>query len=344
MDSDPAPKRMRLRYPGHCRLCGATISARTEAIYEPATKTVHCVICPGSPAASPAAQLPVAEPTTASIRTGPATAVIGPGPVIPDALRFRTPGSAVIAATLLIQADSPPRTAWQRFFGRSPLSAEAQSWFLGATGELEVGRILDGLSPEWHALHSIPIGTKGSDIDHLVIGPGGVFTINTKHHDGGKLWVGGRRILVNGQRTDHLRNAEYESARAAKVLGAATGLAVEVTPILAIVGANSIQVKEKPARVEVLRASALVRRIERSTRTLTAEDVAALVRAAVIPTTWSPAPPPDADLTAFAALRGEVVAAWRRRRAWAAGGILGLGGILAVAAAAVIPAASAIFR
>jgi len=219
----------------------------------------------------------------------------------------------------------------QRLFGRTPLSPEAQSWYLGAIGELEVGRLLDRLDPEWHALHAVPVGTRGSDIDHVVIGPGGVFTINTKNHDGAKIWVGGHRILVNGQRTDHLRNADFEATRAAKTLGAAAQRTVEVTPILAIVGAKSIQIREKPQRVEVLRAERLARWLERSQQILTPEDVAALMRSAVQPTTWSTTGPPEADLTAFAALRGEVVSAFRRRQVWAAGGIL------AVIAALVTP-------
>ncbi|MGA5029945.1 nuclease-related domain-containing protein [Streptomyces cellulosae] len=37
-------------------------------------------------------------------------------------------------------------------------------------------------SQGWRALHSIPLANK-VDIDHLLIGPGGVFSINTKHHD-----------------------------------------------------------------------------------------------------------------------------------------------------------------
>ena len=38
-------KRMQLRYAGVCSLCGIVLPARTEAIYERATKTVRCVDC-----------------------------------------------------------------------------------------------------------------------------------------------------------------------------------------------------------------------------------------------------------------------------------------------------------
>lgn len=36
-------KQVRLRYAGTCRLCGAELAARTEAIYETETKTVRCL-------------------------------------------------------------------------------------------------------------------------------------------------------------------------------------------------------------------------------------------------------------------------------------------------------------
>lgn len=37
---------MRLRYAGACRLCGTSLPAGTEAIYESETKTVRCLKCP----------------------------------------------------------------------------------------------------------------------------------------------------------------------------------------------------------------------------------------------------------------------------------------------------------
>ena len=81
-----------------------------------------------------------------------------------------------------------------------------------------------------------------------MIGPAGVFTINTKHHRGQNVWVGGRRILVNGQRTDHLRNAAYEAKRASKLLSVAARMLVDVTPIVAIVGATPDDGARAPGR------------------------------------------------------------------------------------------------
>lgn len=41
-------------------------------------------------------------------------------------------------------------------------------------------------------------GERGSDIDHVLIGPAGVFTVNVKHHPNSSIWVGGDTFMVNG--------------------------------------------------------------------------------------------------------------------------------------------------
>jgi Nuclease-related domain len=55
-------------------------------------------------------------------------------------------------------------------------------WDRGATGEEEIGRLLRGLGDGWFTLHDIDTGR--GNIDHVVIGPGGLFTIETKSHRG----------------------------------------------------------------------------------------------------------------------------------------------------------------
>ncbi|TQK20150.1 hypothetical protein FBY40_2673 [Microbacterium sp. SLBN-154] len=42
---DTNDRRMLLRYAGRCRLCGATLIAGTDAIYERKGRTVRCVEC-----------------------------------------------------------------------------------------------------------------------------------------------------------------------------------------------------------------------------------------------------------------------------------------------------------
>ena len=104
------------------------------------------------------------------------------------------------------------------------------------------------------------------------IGPAGVFTINSKYHEGMKVWVGSKRVLVNGQRTDHLRNAAYEAKRVTTLLTRATGLPIEAKPIVAIVAARSITVRERPTDVVVLSSTQLLRWLQRRPKLLTDEQ------------------------------------------------------------------------
>lgn len=186
----------------------------------------------------------------------------------------------------------------------------------GAIGELEVGRLLDGLGPGWHAVHAVPVGVRGSDIDHLVIGPGGVFTVNSKHHPRKTIWLGSRRLLVNGQARDHLRNASFEASRVAKALHAALGTRVHVTPTIAIVGARRYIVREEPAVVVVRPADELVLWMRRRKRVLSDGQVSRLLQVACDEATWGSAPLPEPDLSAFARLREDIDMAWRRRQNW----------------------------
>lgn len=90
-----------------------------------------------------------------------------------------------------------------------------------------------------------------------------MFTINTKHHRGQHVWVAAKRILVGGQRTDHLRNARYEARRTSKLLSVAARTLVDVTPIIAIAGAKGMTVRERPHDVVVLREHELMRWLQR---------------------------------------------------------------------------------
>lgn len=55
---------------------------------------------------------------------------------------------------------------------------EQESYRLGVAGEQRTAGVLASL-PDWKVLHSIPLSSK-KDLDHLLIGPGGVLALDTK--------------------------------------------------------------------------------------------------------------------------------------------------------------------
>lgn len=89
----------------------------------------------------------------------------------------------------------------------------------------------------WRGLvlvHDVTVGTRDANIDHVIVGPGGVFTVNPKYHAGKSVWVGGDTVLIDGHRQPYVRNARHEAARASKLLPAAYGQHVPVTGIVAV--------------------------------------------------------------------------------------------------------------
>jgi hypothetical protein len=117
----------------------------------------------------------------------------------------------------------------------------------GLEGEQIVGTALTSLqAADWKVLHGTPL-PSGSDIDHLVIGPPGVFTVNSKHHAGAAVWVGDNIVKVNRNGYPYLANSEFEAARTAKLLTEWCGFAIPVHPVIAMVGVRKITRAGAPA-------------------------------------------------------------------------------------------------
>src|SRR5690606_35171094 len=127
---------------------------------------------------------------------------------------------------------------------------------------------------------AVPVGENGSDIDHLVIGPAGVFTLNTKRHPGANVWVGERAILINGHRTKYLRNSRFEASRAGRLLTEATGHGVDVHPVIVLVSIEHLTVKQMPADVRVLGRFQLLRWLRSQPHRLDVSTVEAIYDAA----------------------------------------------------------------
>lgn len=99
-----------------------------------------------------------------------------------------------------------------------------------------MGQLLSRLPSRWGVLHSVPLGD--SDIDHLMIGPGGVFTISAKHHPQAAVWVRGDMLKVDGVAQPYVYDSRHQAARAAKLLSVAARFDVEVRGIVAMLGAS----------------------------------------------------------------------------------------------------------
>ncbi|MFD4646009.1 nuclease-related domain-containing protein [Streptomyces sp. NPDC058441] len=131
---------------------------------------------------------------------------------------------------------------------------EWDSWRKGLAGEKRVGAELNRLARHgWRVLHSIPLADK-VDVDHLLIGPGGVFSINTKHHHKKAVWVGDDAVKVDhGRPAPYTRKSRAEAKRVARVLERFCGFPVPVEPVLVFVGVTGLQVVATQLSVRVYR-------------------------------------------------------------------------------------------
>jgi hypothetical protein len=116
-------------------------------------------------------------------------------------------------------------------------SLDAGAWRRGAVGERRTARLLGPLEREgWAILHDLAVPGSRANLDHLAIGPGGVFVIDSKQYRGrlqldsfGQLWHGRYPLAAT------LRAVEFEADQAARVL---PDPGVAVVPIVAVHGAQ----------------------------------------------------------------------------------------------------------
>ncbi len=183
-DSPPVEKRMRLRYAGTCRVCGAELAAKVEAVYERTTKTVRCVECTtrrsdldvsvdvGTPGSSARREFERRRDRRA------------------ERIRAKHP---TIGGLILALSDEPQSTT---------------SWDVGAMGEERVGGHLSELASETlRVLHDRRIPGSRANIDHIAVAPTGVYVVDPKRYrgrpslkvEGGLLRPRVERLLVGSR-------------------------------------------------------------------------------------------------------------------------------------------------
>jgi Nuclease-related domain len=172
--------------------------------------------------------------------------------------------------SLVLGALAAVAAGWGLRFRPSP---DASAWRRGAAGERRTARLLDPLARHgWAVLHDLAVPGSQANLDHLVIGPGGVFGIDSKQYRGrlqldptGRLWHG-RYPLAPA-----VRAASWEADQAAQVLPD-PGMAV--LPVVAVHGAQVPWGKVVIDGVQVVSARRLPRMLRQLPVVLGPERVA----------------------------------------------------------------------
>jgi hypothetical protein len=183
------------------------------------------------------------------------------------------PWVAIAAAMALVTQMWPART-------------HVDAWDKGASGEVEIGLALQGLGPEFVVLHDRKIPGSRANIDHLVVGPCGIFVVETKNVTG-RVTVERGELRVSGRRRAYAEQA-WKEAGAVQAVAATqcAALGLDVTPLLCFTTRAELPwrrasiedvpilypkgvvatIRERPARLAPSQVAELAQHLERELR------------------------------------------------------------------------------
>ena len=138
------------------------------------------------------------------------------------------------------------------------IPAPRHDWLKQVRSGDKVGRLLEELGDDgWRVLHDVCTGVR--TVDHIAVGPAGVFTVKTMHYRG----------IETSNRTD--RGLISQAYSQSQWVGRAVGTTVE--PLLVFSRALVLPRASQHWSVWVLAARALPRHLRRQERRLSAEEI-----------------------------------------------------------------------
>lgn len=158
---------------------------------------------------------------------------------------------------------------------------DPDSWIKGLRGERAVGRALEKLPPTFRVLHDLDTGH--GNVDHVVVGPTGLFAIETKEWEG-RFTERGGRLFHNGREDTRTRTQAIRGAMDVRRRLAAAGLNnlwVEAIIVSSrtLVGNGKLDLPQ----ARVLDVTGLVPYIEGARQGLSAETIARAAEAVTSP-------------------------------------------------------------
>jgi Nuclease-related domain len=147
----------------------------------------------------------------------------------------------VASSPWLLTVTACVSTAWavRRFFRLRPKMRAIRQ---GLEGEKAVGQFLDRLREQgYHVFHDV-VG-EGFNVDHVLLGPGGVFTVETKTWSkpvqrDARIDYDGESLTVTGRSPDRepIVQAKAQARWLAQVLIESTGRRLKVQPVVLFPG------------------------------------------------------------------------------------------------------------
>ncbi len=190
---------------------------------------------------------------------------------------------AMLMGYLLVQAYFGPR--WGAvasasvalvFLGayvQRPQTVEA--WRIGAEGERRTAKYLDGLAEAgFVVLHDRKVPGYGGNLDHVAIGPTGVWAIETKNV-AGRAEIDGDSLRIRGYRQDKMVDQVYREAAAIQVAlrESLEHHRLTVTPVICLHRAELPWFNKTVRGVRLASGRQLVRLLRAGDPRLTPDDV-----------------------------------------------------------------------
>lgn len=121
-------------------------------------------------------------------------------------------------------------------------------------GELLAAELikLSGLDPRWGFLQTARVVADGTELDHWVIGPGGVYLLSAKHLPGSRLYVAGDRFLVDGREQPYVAEIRGEARRNSDLMSVSTRWDIGVTGVIVPVNDRRLVIERFPEDVAVI--------------------------------------------------------------------------------------------
>jgi len=150
--------------------------------------------------------------------------------------------------------------------------AHVEAWRIGAEGERQTAAILAELEDlGYRVLHDRRIPGTRANIDHIVVGPTGVYVVETKS------WSGDVRVRAGEVRVAGRRSRVVEQVRREADAVAVALPCVQVTPIVCV---HRADLPLRPVEVDgvaIVRPSSLVRKLRQGPTHLAPADIERLV-------------------------------------------------------------------
>ena len=134
-------------------------------------------------------------------------------------------------------------------------------------------------SPSTRVLKDVSIGSGDCEIEHLIIGSGGVFAVSVRKQPARYVAVDNYSMTVDGESLPHLRESKYQAECVARLLAGRADFEVPVRGcVVLLTGSHNthVEYESRPIGVSLLTKHDVPKWFRRQPKALTPEQVEAV--------------------------------------------------------------------